>query len=212
MRSGQRTHLSGAGVEAAHPHLPSLLPLPPLCERCCMQQYHCACGMVSPSTSAIDMMSGAHARFNAWICMHGARTPLLHKQVPVYHAPIFTPTPLPHFNSLQVNSYALNSIGPHVELVGGHARFGVVYGVAAFTGTLASFVFTPSPSLGSSGACAASAHRPVHSLWQLRIGSWPMLYVVQGHCCVGCRGLGQWPRLGTQHVRSSGSNGTTPAA
>eukprot|EP00197_Chlamydomonas_leiostraca_P007864 CAMPEP_0202860592 /NCGR_PEP_ID=MMETSP1391-20130828/2243_1 /ASSEMBLY_ACC=CAM_ASM_000867 /TAXON_ID=1034604 /ORGANISM="Chlamydomonas leiostraca, Strain SAG 11-49" /LENGTH=299 /DNA_ID=CAMNT_0049539791 /DNA_START=224 /DNA_END=1123 /DNA_ORIENTATION=- len=53
---------------------------------------------------------------------------------------------------LCINSYALNSIGPHVELVGGHARFGAVYAVSALTGTLASFVFTPSPSLGSSGA------------------------------------------------------------
>lgn len=54
----------------------------------------------------------------------------------------------------QINSYALHSLGPHVELIGGHARFGAVYFVGAFTGTLASYIMTPAPSLGASGEVA----------------------------------------------------------
>ncbi|KAL6754901.1 hypothetical protein V8C86DRAFT_3138208 [Haematococcus lacustris] len=53
---------------------------------------------------------------------------------------------------LLVNSYALNSFGPHVELVAGSQRFSVLYLTSAFTGTLASYALTSAPSLGASGA------------------------------------------------------------
>ncbi|GFH23006.1 rhomboid domain-containing protein, partial [Haematococcus lacustris] len=50
----------------------------------------------------------------------------------------------------KVNSYALNSFGPHVELVAGSQRFSVLYLTSAFTGTLASYALTSAPSLGAS--------------------------------------------------------------
>lgn len=59
--------------------------------------------------------------------------------------------PLRLLTPYQLNSYALNSVGPELELIGGPRRFLSVYLVSAVTATLASFVFTPSPSLGSSG-------------------------------------------------------------
>ncbi|GFH27315.1 rhomboid domain-containing protein, partial [Haematococcus lacustris] len=51
---------------------------------------------------------------------------------------------------LVVNSYALNSFCPHVELVAGSQRFSVLYLTSAFTGTLASYALTSAPSLGAS--------------------------------------------------------------
>ena len=53
---------------------------------------------------------------------------------------------------LGFNSMFLHSIGPQVEQLGGHARFVAVYGVAAVTGTLASFAFSTRTSVGASGA------------------------------------------------------------
>jgi len=58
-----------------------------------------------------------------------------------------------HGNALHLltNNYALASLGPIVERISGHARFGVVYGVSAVAGTAASYVFTKAPSVGASG-------------------------------------------------------------
>jgi membrane associated rhomboid family serine protease len=52
---------------------------------------------------------------------------------------------------LATNNYALASMGPIVERISGHARFGVVYAVSAVAGTAASYVFTKAPSVGASG-------------------------------------------------------------
>jgi len=51
----------------------------------------------------------------------------------------------------QINSHALHTIGPHIEMVGGRSRFTAVYLAGALVGTTASFMFTPAPSVGASG-------------------------------------------------------------
>lgn len=53
---------------------------------------------------------------------------------------------------LAFNSAFLNSVGPEVEQLSGHARFVVVYAVAAVTGSFMSFAFSSSPAVGASGA------------------------------------------------------------
>jgi rhomboid protease GluP len=58
--------------------------------------------------------------------------------------------------TLQVNSYALHSFGPEVEQLSGSARTAAIYMASAVTGTLASFIMTPSPSVGASGATVDS--------------------------------------------------------
>jgi hypothetical protein len=52
--------------------------------------------------------------------------------------------------SLQINSHALHTIGPHLEMVGGRGRFVSVYVAGALAGTTASFLLTPAPSVGAS--------------------------------------------------------------
>ena len=58
-----------------------------------------------------------------------------------------------HGNALHLltNNYALASLGPIVERISGHGRFGAVYAVSAVAGTAASYVFTKAPSVGASG-------------------------------------------------------------
>ena len=53
---------------------------------------------------------------------------------------------------LAVNSYSLNSIGPAAELWCGPRRFAAVYGISAVAGTVASYIASPNPSVGASGA------------------------------------------------------------
>lgn len=53
---------------------------------------------------------------------------------------------------MQINSHALATIGPHVELLGGARRFMAVYLSSALLGTTASYLFTPAPSVGASSA------------------------------------------------------------
>lgn len=53
---------------------------------------------------------------------------------------------------LQINSHALATVGPHVELIAGSGRFMAVYLAGAVTGTSASFLLTPAPSVGASAA------------------------------------------------------------
>lgn len=66
---------------------------------------------------------------------------------------LITPTFL-HGNivHLVLNSAALNNLGPLVETVSGRSRFLTVYTVAAVAGVTASYLGSPHPSLGSSGA------------------------------------------------------------
>jgi membrane associated rhomboid family serine protease len=66
---------------------------------------------------------------------------------------LLTPALL-HGNALHLatNNYALASLGPIVERISGHARFGSIYTVSAIAGTAASYVFTKAPSVGASGA------------------------------------------------------------
>lgn len=53
------------------------------------------------------------------------------------------------------NAYALFIIGSSVELLFGTARFAIIYFLGGLTGSIASLVFTPAPSLGASGAIFA---------------------------------------------------------
>jgi Rhomboid family len=48
-------------------------------------------------------------------------------------------------------SQALSSLGPFVESNAGHARFLSIYAVSAIAGSLASYWFCPSMSVGASG-------------------------------------------------------------
>jgi rhomboid protease GluP len=50
----------------------------------------------------------------------------------------------------QINSYTLNSLGPHVELLAGRARFAAVYLGSTLLGSTASYLMTPAPSVGAS--------------------------------------------------------------
>ena len=50
------------------------------------------------------------------------------------------------------NMYALFIIGPGLERHYGHIRFMMLYGISAIAGNAASFLLTPSPSLGASTA------------------------------------------------------------
>eukprot|EP00879_Flechtneria_rotunda_P023767 GHRR01025163.1.p1 GENE.GHRR01025163.1~~GHRR01025163.1.p1 ORF type:complete len:296 (+),score=107.40 GHRR01025163.1:713-1600(+) len=53
---------------------------------------------------------------------------------------------------LLINSHALATIGPHAELLAGRQRFMAVYFTSAVVGTTASYLLTPSPSVGASAA------------------------------------------------------------
>jgi rhomboid protease GluP len=53
---------------------------------------------------------------------------------------------------LGFNMYALNALGPELERHYGHWRFLALYLMAGFVGNVASFMFSPNPSLGSSTA------------------------------------------------------------
>ena len=53
---------------------------------------------------------------------------------------------------LLFNLYALNALGPMVEGYFGHIRFTTIYVLAGLTGSLASYAFSPAPSVGASGA------------------------------------------------------------
>ncbi len=53
---------------------------------------------------------------------------------------------------LAFNMYALYSIGPSLERYYGHSRYISLYLIAGFTGNVASFILTISPSLGASTA------------------------------------------------------------
>jgi rhomboid protease GluP len=59
-----------------------------------------------------------------------------------------------HANVLHIffNMYALYSIGLQIERPLGYARFLMIYFFAGIAGVFASFLFTPTPSLGASGA------------------------------------------------------------
>lgn len=53
---------------------------------------------------------------------------------------------------LAVNSLALHNLGPTLENLSGRPRFLAVYGVAGFSGVVASCLGSARPSLGASGA------------------------------------------------------------
>jgi rhomboid protease GluP len=65
----------------------------------------------------------------------------------------FTPMLL-HGSILHIafNMYALYAIGPQLERFYGHGRYLLLYLLAGFAGNVASFIFTPYDSLGSSTA------------------------------------------------------------
>ncbi|MBI5959589.1 MAG: rhomboid family intramembrane serine protease [Chloroflexi bacterium] len=59
---------------------------------------------------------------------------------------------LPH---LLMNAYSLYILGRDVESLFGIERFAVIYLLGGLSGSLASFIFTPNPSIGASGAIFA---------------------------------------------------------
>lgn len=63
-----------------------------------------------------------------------------------------TPVAL-HANLLHLvcNNHALNNLGPLMERLSGRQRFISVYTVSAVAGSVASFLFNSSPSVGASG-------------------------------------------------------------
>ena len=63
--------------------------------------------------------------------------------------PVFLHANLLHLVS---NNYSLNSLGPAVEMLSGRPRFLTVYTASAVAGSAASFLFSPAPSVGASGA------------------------------------------------------------
>ncbi|GAB4195549.1 MAG: rhomboid family intramembrane serine protease [Roseiflexaceae bacterium] len=50
------------------------------------------------------------------------------------------------------NGYALYSLGPETERIYGTPRFLLIYFIAGFAGGVASYAFSPNPSVGASGA------------------------------------------------------------
>ncbi|EIE20693.1 rhomboid-domain-containing protein [Coccomyxa subellipsoidea C-169] len=66
---------------------------------------------------------------------------------------LLTPVAL-HANLIHLltNNYSLNSLGPAVEGLCGRQRFVSVYTASALVGSVASYAFNPSPSVGASGA------------------------------------------------------------
>jgi rhomboid protease GluP len=66
---------------------------------------------------------------------------------------LFTPMLL-HGSILHIafNMYALYAIGPQLERFYGHGRYLLLYLLGGFAGNVASFIFSPYPSLGSSTA------------------------------------------------------------
>jgi rhomboid protease GluP len=62
-----------------------------------------------------------------------------------------------HLNITHIvfNGYALYIIGRDVEALFGHVRFAIIYFLGGLSGSLASFVFTDSLSVGASGAIFA---------------------------------------------------------
>lgn len=57
-----------------------------------------------------------------------------------------------NFLHIAVNSYSLFVFGPQVETLLGYRRFLTVYLVSGIAGTVLSFVMSPDPSIGASGA------------------------------------------------------------
>lgn len=53
---------------------------------------------------------------------------------------------------LAFNMYALYIVGPLVERIYGSVQYLLIYVLAALAGSVASYIFTPGPSLGASGA------------------------------------------------------------
>ncbi len=63
--------------------------------------------------------------------------------------PVFLHAGLAH---IAVNSYSLYALGPVVEILYGRTRFLIIYLTAGIVGNVASFAFSPYPSVGASGA------------------------------------------------------------
>lgn len=57
---------------------------------------------------------------------------------------------------MQINSHALVTLGPHIELLSGRGRFMAVYLTSAVAGSTLSYLLTPVPSVGASGVLAGS--------------------------------------------------------
>jgi hypothetical protein len=73
---------------------------------------------------------------------------------------LLTPVAL-HANLLHlvINNYSLSSLGPLVEKLSGRPRFLAVYAASALVGSVASFFFTQSPSVGASGESLLTQNR-----------------------------------------------------
>jgi rhomboid protease GluP len=97
---------------------------------------------VSLSIYNIDLPSFYGAKVNDWI-MRGELWRLITPML------LHLPSNLLHIG---FNMYALFSLGPLLERHFGHGRFLALYLLSGFAGNVASFVFTPAPSVGSSTA------------------------------------------------------------
>lgn len=53
---------------------------------------------------------------------------------------------------LAVNCYSLYAVGTTAERLYGHLKFSLIYFIAGFMGSIASFIFSSNPSVGASGA------------------------------------------------------------
>jgi rhomboid protease GluP len=92
-----------------------------------------------------------HYFLNGMLTHLGAKdnAPILAGQLWRFVTPMFL-----HVNEIHiaVNSYSLMIIGPQVERSFGHWRFAAIYLLSGIAGAIASFMFSPYPSVGASGA------------------------------------------------------------
>jgi len=73
---------------------------------------------------------------------------------------------------LFVNCQALASLGPFVENNAGHARFLAIYATSAVAGSVASYMFCPSLSVGASGGDCSWLLGPALLMLPCRRSSW----------------------------------------
>jgi hypothetical protein len=90
---------------------------------------------------------------------------------------------------LQINSHALHTLGPHLEMLAGPQRFMATYLLSAAVGTAASVVGTPAPSVGASGVALCLASRLSSCLCMVALSSAACLRVAVGCPCLVGGGL-----------------------
>ncbi len=105
---------------------------------------------------------------------------------------------------LGFNSYFLYVIGPQVERPFGHLRFAAIYILSGMAGVIASFAFSPFPSIGASGALFGLIGALVPLLYRNRNilantirGLRSILLVIAVNLIIGLSpGIDNWAHLG----------------